>query len=101
VEKDLLPFGLFFVVAPGQTRDVHLEYTLPAGIVDQVQEGAHYHLLVHKQSGTPGIPLRVSVSLPPGARLVRTAPEPTAVQGSLLTFELVLDEDRTVDVVWR
>ena len=101
VEKDLVPVGLFFVVAPGQARDVRLEYTLPGDIVEQVQEGSHYRLLVQKQSGTAAIPLRVTVSLPPGAHLVRAAPEPAAVQDGVLTFDLLLDEDRHVDVVWR
>jgi hypothetical protein len=100
-EEGRRPFGLFFALAPGQSREVRMDWALPAGTVSQDGEGYHYRLLAQKQSGTPGVPLRVTVTLPAGARLVRATPEPALAEGNVLVFDLVLDVDREVEVVWQ
>jgi len=101
VEKGKVAFGLFFVVAPGEVRDVRLAWVLPAGIVYQDQEGMHYRLTVQKQSGTPPIPLRVAVHLPPDTTLVRATPEPAAIQAGAVMFELSLTTDQQIEIVFR
>jgi hypothetical protein len=101
VEKGRSPFGLFFVVQAGETRDVQLGWQLPMGIVTHDQDGLHYRLTVQKQSGAPAIPLRVTVHLPPGAQVVEAIPETASVQGSTVTVELSLATDRRIEIVFR
>jgi hypothetical protein len=100
VEKGKVPYGLFFVLLPGEGREVRLAWALPAGAVVQEGEGWRYRLLVQKQSGTPAIPLRVEVTLPPGARIVLVSPEPVEVAGGVAIFSLSLATDQEIDITF-
>jgi hypothetical protein len=101
VEKGKTVFGLFFVVPPGQARDVQLQWQLPKGIVAHGQDGLHYRLTVQKQSGTPPILLRVAVHVPHDAYVVRATPEPAAIQVGEVMFELSLTTDQQIEIVFR
>ena len=101
VEKGKTVFGLFFVVPPGEARDVQLQWQLPKGIVTHDQDGLHYRLTVQKQSGTPPILLRVAVHVPPDAYVVRATPEPAATQVGEVMFELLLTTDQQIEIVFR
>ena len=100
VEQGKVPTGLFFVLAPGEQRDVRLEWQLPSGVVVHEDEGWHYRLLVQKQSGTGAIPLRVDLTLPAGSQVVSASPEPAQVSGESVTFSLTLAMDRQIDVLF-
>jgi Protein of unknown function (DUF4012) len=105
VEKGKIPFTLFFVVPPGETRDVRLEWQLPPGIITYGPDGIHYRLTVQKQSGTPAVPLRVTVHLLPGAQVVRATSGLATAQYQIedgdLVFNLDLAVDRQIEVVFR
>ena len=57
-ERDTQVFAGFFVLAPGEEREITLRYDLPS----QVVAGEVYRLRVYKQPGTLALPLRVQVS---------------------------------------
>ena len=100
-EGDKSAFGLFFDLAPGQEREVRLAWQLPAETVQSTDGKWRYRLLVQKQSGSLAIPLRVEITLPPGSRIVATSPEPVSVQKNVLIFELQLDEDQIIEVLFQ
>ncbi len=98
VEKGKIPYGLFFVLPPGEEREVRLAWRLAPGIVVREGEIWRYHLLAQKQSGTGAIPLRVMLTLPPGARIVSASPDPAEVTGDVVAFALSLATDREIDI---
>jgi hypothetical protein len=92
-------FAQFFVVEYGQGLTTHFEYDLPP--VARPSEGRwRYQLLIQKQPGTEGTPVSLAVVLPPGAELLTAKPFPHAVDGETLTFELQLDADIDVEIVY-
>jgi hypothetical protein len=101
VEKGKVPFGVFFVLGPGEQREVRLAWRLAPGTVEEYKDGWRYQLLVQKQSGTAAIPLQVTVSLPPAARLGATSPEPFSVQGNDVNFDLVLGMDQSIKIMFQ
>jgi hypothetical protein len=101
VEHGKVPFGLFFVLEPGEQRDVHLAWELPYGTIQREGDSWRYRLLIQKQAGTPAIPLRVTVGLSSGVQLVATEPDPSSIQGNELTFELPLATDQQVELTFR
>jgi len=98
VENGKGTYGLFFVLAPGEQREVRLAWQLPPGTVEEEEDRMRYRLLVQKQSGTPGIPLTVIVTMPSGARILSSMPEPAEVAGDVLSFSLSLAMDQLVDI---
>jgi hypothetical protein len=93
-------FGQFFVVEYGQTLETRLVYDLPP--VTWMSEGQrHYALLIQKQPGTDGVPILLTVALPPGARLASAAPSPSRIDGETLTFELELAIDVVVEIAYE
>jgi len=89
----------FFVLAPGATQEIVLDYLLPLGIV-QRGTSSYYSLLVQKQPGTSDLPLRIALSLPQGVQLRGARPQPTAIEGRTVIFQAVLDRDRTFEVIY-
>ena len=57
-ERGTQLFAGFFVIAPGEEREIKLSYDLPSAVV---ADGV-YRLRVQKQPGTGALPLRVQVS---------------------------------------
>jgi len=100
VEKGRIPYGLFFVLPPGEEREVRLAWRLPPGIMAREGEIWHYHLLVQKQSGTGAIPLRAMLTLPPGARIISVSPGPAEITGDVVAFALSLTTDREIDITF-
>jgi hypothetical protein len=100
-EKAKVAFGIFFVLPPGEQKDVSMAWQLPAGLGQDIVEGRRYRLLVQKQSGAPAIPLQVTVALPPGSQLVDASPLPAAVEGDTVIFDLSLDTDQVIELVFQ
>jgi hypothetical protein len=94
------PYGLFFALAPGEQREVRLAWQLAPGAVQEGGGQLRYRLLVQKQSGTPAIPLNLVVTLPAGAELRASSPEPAEVAGDLVRFSLTLATDRVIDITF-
>ena len=100
-EKGKEVFGTFFVVPPQESKEVRFAYDLPPGILESTGDGYHYSLLIQKQAGTMALPVQVTVELPPGAELVAAEPEPNAVEGNTLRYQLSLATDRRLEVSFR
>ncbi len=92
-------FGQFFVVEYGKQLLTRFEYDLPVVVTD-VAGQKRYALLLQKQSGTDAMPVKVKLTLPARARLVSVSPSPTVQSGAVLEFDLQLDVDRQIEVVY-
>jgi hypothetical protein len=93
-------FAQFFVVEYGQTLMTRFEYDLPR--VVQSKDGRQtYTLLIQKQAGTDGMPVSLTIVLPSGANLLAATPIPNAVDENTLTFDLQLDTDILVEIVYH
>jgi hypothetical protein len=89
----------FFALAPGTERTLIFGYELPRGPLEIDASGlVHYRLLVQKQPGTEAVPLRLQITLPPGAEVVRTVPAELAPELVLITD---LRMDRQFELVFR
>jgi hypothetical protein len=91
----------FFVVAPGQRREITYEYQLPATVLLQSRSTTTYRLLVQKQAGTLAVPLQVGVILPIDATILSTSPEASSRDGTKVVFSTDLRIDREFEVVFR
>ncbi len=94
-------FTNFIVVPRGQSRDYELTYLLPANVVQSNDALYSYRLTLLKQAGTGAQTTTVTVSLPAGADFISAAPQPTAVTGNDVTFDLLLDSDQLIEVNYR
>lgn len=93
-------FGVYFLVPRNAQRVQRFRYTLPAGVMRRDGDVWHYSLTVQKQPGARARPVRITLLLPPEARLV-SASEPVHRQGSRLRFERRLDHDQEITVTYR
>jgi len=92
-------FGQFFVVEYGKQLETRFEYDLPVVVTD-VSGHKRYSLLLQKQSGTDAMPVKVRLTLPDRARLVSASPRPVVQAGTILEFDLKLDTDRQIEVIY-
>jgi hypothetical protein len=93
-------YGVFFVVAPGERREIGFEYRQPSSVVAG-EQSRRYRLVVQKQPGTLAVPLRVEVKLPPGSSVISTEPEPSSLANGGVVFETDLRQDREFEVTFR
>jgi hypothetical protein len=95
-ELNRTPFGLLFVLAPGQTIKLNYAYRLPTGTIRrQVWSGEwRYDLLVQKQPGTGAAPVQVTLVLPEGAVLTASQPEANDISGREIRYHFDLTLDR-------
>jgi hypothetical protein len=101
VEAGRNVFASFFVVAPGDRRELVYQYEVPESVSETRGSTTAYRLLVQKQPGTLAVPLEVEVELPPGSVVVSTSPEAALSTGTRVTFETDLRTDREFEVVFR
>jgi len=99
-DGDKATLASFFVLAPGETRTVSFDYLLPADVTERKSDMTSYRLLVQKQAGAGPMPLRVTVILPQGAKLSATEPQAATIEGRTIVFDLLLNQDRTIEVLW-
>ena len=91
----------FFVVAPGESRNITFEYDLPNQVLSKSAQGWRYGLAVQKQPGTAANNLRVRIVLPSDARVVSTAPQAGSLQDNIIEFKSDLAVDREFTVVFK
>jgi hypothetical protein len=95
-EGGLAVWAAFFDLAPGQEQTLTFDYHLPAWVLSYDSDGLiHYRLRVQKQPGTEAVPIRVEITLPPGAELVQ------AVPADLPEMDTDLRTDREFEIVFR
>lgn len=92
-------FGQFFVVEYGKQLLTRFEYDLPVVVADAAGL-KRYGLILQKQPGTDGMPVKVNLTLPAQARLISASPSPTIQSGAVLEFDLQLDEDQQIEVIY-
>jgi len=96
----LISLANFFLLPWAESETVWFEYQLPPSVM---MEGAarvsRYQLLVQKQPGTIGNPLRVVVQLPPQADLLTATPS-FSRSGDEVIFELSLRTDQEIVIEW-
>jgi hypothetical protein len=90
----------FFVVEYGKTLTTRFDYDLPI-VAPLKQNQRTYSVLFQKQPGTNGTGLSLTVTLPPGAKLVSAMPAPSANDNGKLVFTLQFDTDVVVRVVYE
>lgn len=93
--------GMLVVIPPGETRRSVLRYQLPASVVQQGEVGWRYRLRLQRQPGAQPVRVMLRVRLPRDAVLRATSLPAAAQTGQELTFALVLDRDRLVEVVFQ
>jgi hypothetical protein len=91
----------FFLLPPGQALAASFVYDLPVDLVQTNGGQAHYRLNLLKQAGARGEPVEIRITLPERARLIDTQPAPAAVDGQMVTFNTVLDQNRSFSVTFR
>jgi len=79
------------------------EYTTPP-LIGTVGPYNHYRLLLQKQPGTINDPVSVQVSLPLGAQVIRTSPEPSAsyeLDRLVFDFRVDLLTDQWLEIIYQ
>jgi hypothetical protein len=74
-------FGRFFPVLPGQTRTISFHYKTPI-VVDSSGKDASYRLYIQKEAGMPAIPLKTTIKLPDGSKLLDALVDGKQVDGT-------------------
>ncbi len=97
--SDRTVFGQFFVVEYGKQLLARLEYDLPV-VVRGAARQKRYVLLLQKQPGTDAMHVKVELTIPAGARLVSTNLKPATRSSDTLEFDLLMDIDRQLEVVY-
>jgi hypothetical protein len=101
VEAGKNVLATFFVVPPGEEREMVFQYQLPSDILEREGSTARYTLLVQKQPGTLSVPLQITVALPVGSEVLSTQPEATSLTDGEVEFQTNLLVDREVEIVFR
>jgi hypothetical protein len=92
-------FAQFFVVEYGKQLLTRLEYDLPVVVTDVARQ-KWYTLLLQKQPGTNAMQIAVKLTLPAQARLVSSNLIPANRSGDTLEFDLSLDVDQQLEIVY-
>jgi hypothetical protein len=94
-------FATFFVLPRGQETRTRFVYHLPRTTVERKNGAWQYRLLVQKQSGTRDIPLRVVLTLPPGAEVTSLSAGGRQPEPGQVVFRTKLNEDQVFEVFFR
>lgn len=97
----LAEFSNFVLVPHGGRATVTFTYNLPATVIHSVDGTDTYYLAVNKQAGLDAQHLTVTVELPPGRRLLGSAPSPTSIEDSTISFEAVQRTDHSFSIEYK
>jgi hypothetical protein len=96
---DWTAWAAFFDLAPGAERTLTFDYQLPTCVLEHRSDSLiRYRLRIQKQPGTEAVPLRVEITLPPGAELVWVTPADLLSSSGMSSN---LRTDRIVEIVFR
>jgi hypothetical protein len=94
-------FATFFELAPAERKEIHFEYGPPLQVVRREADGYRYELLIQKQPGTDATPVEVNVSLPQGAEVVSSEPDPVNVEEARIRYTFDLSTDQKLVLTFR
>ncbi|MEM7031522.1 MAG: DUF4012 domain-containing protein [Chloroflexota bacterium] len=94
-------WGTFLMVPHRQHIETSFHYQLPDSIIQVTDGGQHYHLDIQKQAGTWANDVEVSIQLPQNYTLISVTPSPSQIRNGLLIFELSLQTDQQIDVIFQ
>jgi len=93
---------MLLLVRKGEHVETRIDLLLPETVVQPRPDGGRqYSLTVQKQPGTRAVPLSVSITLPPGATRTSSEPTPASQEGAIVSYELALETDQTISVVFQ
>ena len=89
-------FATYFLLPLGESLESQFTYQLPQ-VISATETGSNqYRLDIRQQAGGRSYPLRLTVTLPPGAMFRQSWPAPTAVTASSIQFDLSIDQDSAI-----
>jgi len=101
-EKGKTVFAAYFVLAPGESRQITFRYILPDTVLAAKESlDVHYLLQVQKQPGTSAIPLLVHVELPPNTKALSVYPPPETSGPEAVEYATKLKADRRFEIFLR
>lgn len=105
IDRQRLPtnkqgWSQLFLLRPGARVALDFTYRLPAGTVKTKADRKVYTLYLQKQPGTRQPAAQVLVTLPDGARLLQSTPQPLRQENGRLLFQLRLTTDRQIQVTY-
>jgi hypothetical protein len=100
IESGKTVFGTLLIVKRGHQLASEVRYSLPDGIIQRAGDRRIYRLHVQKQSGAGHWPLTIDVTWPSGQRLIDAQPKPTTINDNRVEFQLTLDADIDLAVVF-
>lgn len=94
-EEGKTVFGRFFSLPRDSKRDLSFRYVTPA-VVDFSGDAAEYRLFIQKQPGAVAFPLKMSFTLPAGAKAVSLSLDGRLLDKRHLEIETDLSQDREI-----
>ena len=82
-----------FLLAPGETTTLALDYELPVSVLRREGQRVTYRLDFQKQAGLAELPFEITLRLPENAVLWSAQPAPTATTGNVLLFKGLMVQD--------
>ena len=86
-------FSGLSVLAPGESTEIAIGYTLPSSVITQTDEGFVYELALVAQPGASGRAVTVTVRMPTGSHITRTNIPAQTVDTASVTFAVNLESD--------
>ena len=97
-EAEKSVFAGFFNLAPGRSKSVAFEYSLPSRILRTDGSRLEYSLFLQKQPGTISTPVDIKVRPPDGYCVRRSTPESTQVNSDEVHFLIDLTSDTIIEI---
>ena len=94
-------FASWMLLPRGSEITSEFQYKLPATITRGTAAGRAYTLQLYKQAGIPPHLVQVRITLPSGAAMITAEPQPAARDGRTLFFNITLDKDQQITVVYQ
>jgi hypothetical protein len=94
-------FTSWMLLPRGAELTSEFQYQLPATITRETANGRTYTLQLYKQAGIPPHLVQVRITLPSGTNIITADPQPAARDGRTLFFNITLDKDQRLTVVYQ
>lgn len=96
-----LSWGQLFVLAPEKSISLDYVYSLPPGTAHFGEGHWDYNLYLQKEPGTLATTVEVNVTLPEGAQLLKSQPQPLSQQDRVITYLISLKTDQEIEISYN